>query len=68
MKQKLFFTAQVFVTLIMFVAVFISYLEDKSKLPAPAEKPEVKSGLTNSSSPLSFNPFTYILTDIPEGE
>lgn len=67
MKQKLFFTAQVFLTLIMFLAVFISYLEDKSKLPSSTESSEVKTELTNSSSSILFNPFTYVLPEVLEG-
>jgi hypothetical protein len=68
MKQKLLFSLQVFTTLIVFLAIFISYLVRGT---TATENASVKSEISNTradegnaSSVLYFNPFTSTFEEV----
>jgi hypothetical protein len=62
MKQKLLFSFQVFTTLILFLAIFMTYMiQSKGESPVSTEKNGVSTTIIqdeSSSSGLYYNPFT----------
>ena len=70
MKQKVIFTVQVFSTLILFVSIFVTYLEKGANTPYEIEKQQIQNyqeDQTGKKFNILNSPFTLNFSELLEG-